>query len=71
MEELLEQLADILETDEIKPQDEFESFEDWDSLSVLSIIAMVQSKYKIVLTATEVRNSKTAQGLFELIKNKG
>ena len=70
MDELLEQLADILEVDEINPNAEFESFEDWDSLSVLSIIAMVQSKYKIVLTATEVRDAKTAQGLFELIKDK-
>ena len=40
MENFLNQMAELLEVDSVNPQDEFISFDAWDSLTSLSIIAM-------------------------------
>lgn len=39
MEKMKEQLAELLEVDEVKDSDVLEDFECWDSLTILSIIA--------------------------------
>lgn len=68
MEELLEQLADIFDEDEVKGTDVLEDFEEYDSLSVLTIISFIGQKYNKTLTAKQVRECKTAQDLYNLIK---
>jgi acyl carrier protein len=70
MEEIYGKLADILEVDEVKPTDILASFEEWDSLSVLSVLAMVDAHYGVILTAPELLGVSTAQGLVELIAQK-
>jgi acyl carrier protein len=63
-------IAEILEVDSVNMQDELINFECWDSLTILSIIALTDQEYKVNLSAAEVLNSKTIGGLKELIKNK-
>ena len=68
MEELLEKLADIFDVDEVKEEDILEDFEEYDSLSVLTIISYAGQNYNKTLTAKDVRACKTAKDLYELIK---
>lgn len=54
MEELIEKLKDILEVDELNLQSKFSDYETWDSLSVLSVLALIDSTYHKQMTAKEV-----------------
>ena len=70
METFLSSLADILDVDAVQPTDVLEDFSEWDSLSILSIIAMADSTYQVNLNAAHVKNVATAGELFQLIQKK-
>lgn len=70
MEEICSKLADILQVDEVKPTDVLASFEEWDSLSVLSVLAMIDADYGVNLSAKEMLGVSTLQRLVELIEQK-
>lgn len=70
MEEFCGKLADILEVDEVKPADLLEDFEEWDSLSALSVIAMIDAQYGVNLTAADLKGVGSAEALFALIDAK-
>ena len=70
MENFEEQIAEILEVDSIELSEELESFEAWDSLAVLSIIALCDDEYGVVLSADEVNNSETIEGLKNLVSGR-
>lgn len=70
MEQFLKELADILEVDAISPQNVLEDFDEYDSLSILSIISLSGSKYNKILTAKDVRSCRTVNDLFLLIEVK-
>ena len=63
MHEFYQQLAFILDESEIKPGDILTDFSEWDSLSVLSVIAMLDAHYSINLNAKELQQFKTAGDL--------
>ena len=63
-------IAEILEEESVELSDELESFDAWDSLTILSIIAFCDSEYNAPLSAAEIENSGTLLGLKELIKSK-
>jgi acyl carrier protein len=69
-EEILEKLAEILEEDSISQTQELESFDEWDSLTTLSLIAMADSDYNISLTNEIVEQFVTVKDVLEyIIKN--
>ena len=68
MEKMKEQLAELLEVDEVKDSDVLEDFECWDSLTILSIIAWASENYGKTLLAKDVNEAKTVGGLFALLK---
>ena len=70
MENFESSISEILEVDTIDLNDELESFDAWDSLTVLSIIAFCDSEYKVPLSAEEIESSVTILGLRELIESK-
>ncbi len=70
MENYLEQITELLEEDNVNITDELSSFEAWDSLTILSIIAMAGDNYNVVITAKDVNEAKTIGGLYELIMSK-
>jgi acyl carrier protein len=70
MENFESSISEILEVDTIEMNDELDSFEAWDSLTILSIIAFCDDEYNVVLSAEEINNSETINGLKELIKSK-
>ena len=70
MENFIEEIAEILEEETVGLSDELKSFEAWDSLTVLSIIAICDSGYGVALSAEEIESSGTILGLKELIESK-
>lgn len=70
MDNFLEQMAEIMEVDTVNPTDELASFEAWDSLTTLSIIALADDDYGVSLTNDEIINAKTIEGLQSLISDK-
>ena len=70
MEDFLTLIAEILEEESVELSDELQSFEAWDSLTILSIIAICDEEYNAALSAEEIENSDTILGLRELIESK-
>lgn len=70
MEKYLEQMAELMEEDSVNPSDEITSFEAWDSLTSLSIIALADDEYGITLSANDILEAKTIEGLYNLIQTK-
>jgi acyl carrier protein len=73
MEIFLNQMAELLEVDSVNAQDEITSFDAWDSLTSLSIIALCDEEYSVTISAQDILNANTLEGLYKLIqsKNKG
>ena len=55
MEELVTKLADILEVDNLDVTKKFTDYEEWDSLTALTIIAMLDSDYHIAMKGSDLR----------------
>ena len=68
MKEFLEKLADILEENSVNENDILQNFEEWDSLSALSLIAMIDSDYGVTIFSEDLANYKTASDLFKHIE---
>ena len=69
METIYEQLAELLEVDVVLDEQTLEDFESWDSLTVLSIIALASENYNLVLRADEIREFKTVGNLVSKLKD--
>jgi acyl carrier protein len=52
------------------PETEFKTLEEWNSLTALSIIAMVDDAYGKTITGADLRANKTIEDLFHFIENK-
>lgn len=48
----------------------FRDLEEWSSLTTLSIIAMVDEEYGVVIKADDLRKAETVGDLFEIIQSK-
>ena len=70
MNELLKKIAGILEEEEIKETDALKAFAQWDSLSVLSVIAMLDADYGVNLRAADFQKVKTAGELCQLVQSR-
>jgi acyl carrier protein len=67
MDGFYEKIAEILEVDAVKSSDVLADFPEWDSLSVLSAIAMISADYGVNLTAANLRGVATAEALRDLV----
>lgn len=70
MNEFLKKLAEILEVDEIKEADSLKAFPTWDSLAVLSVIAMLDANYSVNLRAADFGPVNSAADLWNLVQSK-
>jgi acyl carrier protein len=70
MEDFYKQLAEILEVDMVNPSDDLRQFPIWDSLTVLSICAMVDSKYRVSVNAADLAAIKSAGELASLVSER-
>jgi len=60
----------IEESNDVTEQTEFKSLETWDSIAILSIIAMIDEEFGVSISGTELSKLPTISDLFELIKSK-
>lgn len=52
------------------PSTKFRDIEEWSSFHVLSVVAMVDEKYKVKLTGDDIRKSVTIDDIFNIVKSK-
>ncbi len=64
-EEKILEIADILEmeTDEFTPDSNLEDLETWDSVAILSFIALMNDKFNKFPNASEINQLKTIEDL--------
>lgn len=48
----------------------FRDLEEWSSLMALSIISMIDEEYDVALRGDDLRNAKTIEDLFNIVKAK-
>jgi acyl carrier protein len=65
-----EQLSEILDVEQVKPEDVLKDFEAWDSLAILSVLAMADLKYGVSIKAEEIRSVVTAADLASMVEAK-
>jgi acyl carrier protein len=70
MSEFLNKIANILEVDEVTETDELKAFQQWDSLSVLSVIAMLDADYGVTLHAADFGPIKSVGDLWSLVQSR-
>jgi len=70
MNEFLQKIAGILEVDVVNETDNLKAFPQWDSLAVLSVIAMLDANYGVNLRAADFQEVGTAADLWKLVESK-
>lgn len=67
MDEFLREMAEILEEDNVSPDAELKDFESWDSLAVLSVVALGDAEFGVNMSAQEINEAKTVGDLYQRI----
>jgi acyl carrier protein len=70
MNSFYEKMAEILEVDQVNPGDEITSFDNWDSLGVLSILAYADSEFGVTVTGEEIAGMRVVGELEKLIEQR-
>lgn len=70
MNEFLAKIAEILEVETVKETDDLKSFQQWDSLAVLSVIAMLDANYGVNLRAADLQAAESAGALWALVQQR-
>jgi acyl carrier protein len=72
LDEFSTQFADAIEVphDDVNGQTEFKQLDIWDSLCVLTIIAMVDTNFGITVGGNDLENAKTVSDLFDLVRSR-
>lgn len=68
--ELFSSQFDKTPSDQFKPNTVYKELEEWDSLTSLSIIAVVDEELEKRIVGADFRNSNTIEELFEIIQSK-
>lgn len=72
MKRFIELFREVLEIENlsIDKNTVFRNLDEWDSLTVLSLLAMVSDEYDKAISRDELRNAKTVEDLFNIISQK-
>ena len=69
MEKFVDLLREALEReDEIQMSDNFRSYDEWDSLAYLSVIALLDDEYDVQIEEAEFKQLKTVQDIYDAVK---
>jgi len=68
MNEFLGKIAAILEVESVAEGDDLKSFSQWDSLAVLSVIAMLDAQYGVNLRAADLQAAASAGALWATVQ---
>lgn len=71
MNEFIEKFAEAVDmgTAGLTPETEFRTLDEWDSLSYLSVIAMMDEEYECQIETAEFKKLKTLAALAEYIES--
>lgn len=73
LQEFIQNFADQfddLDISTINGGTEFKTLDDWNSLVALSVIAMVDEEYDVTIKGDDIRNSRTIEELFNIVKER-
>ena len=69
MEQFIEKIIDVMDIEEeITADTVLEDLEEWDSLSLVSFMAMANAAYGKKVATADVKMAKTVADLYELVK---
>ena len=70
MEKFLSLFSHIVEMDaaELKIDMKLKSLSGWDSIAAVSLLAMIDAEYGIKVTAEDLRQVKTIQDVYKLVR---
>ena len=63
-------LFDDIDTSNFSALTDFKDNDEWNSLLVLSVIAMVDEEYGIIITSDDIRQAKTIEDLYSIVISK-
>lgn len=71
-EKFLAQLKEVLEVEdrELLLTDKFREYEEWDSLAFLSVIAMIDEEYDVLIEGKDFKKLETLGDILEAIKER-
>lgn len=61
---------DETDPESIMAETRFKDLDEWSSLTALSIIAMVDDEYDVIIKGNDILKSDTIQDLFEIVEKK-
>jgi acyl carrier protein len=70
MNEFLKKIAEILEVESVNSADDLRAFPQWDSLAVLSVIAMLDANYGVNLRAADLQEASSVGALWETVQSR-
>ncbi|WP_458072348.1 acyl carrier protein [Rhodanobacter sp. BL-MT-08] len=72
IETFVERFAFAIEADasSLTPETDYKKMENWDSLNALSLIAMADTEYDVVLTGQDILTTHTIRDLYEVVEAK-
>jgi acyl carrier protein len=73
LQEFIEKFAeqfDETDSSQFGAGTEFKALDEWGSMLALSIIAMIDEEYDVVLKGDDIRNSKTIEALYNIVKTR-
>ena len=73
LDQFIEYFADLFDetdTEDITATTQFKDLEEWSSLVALSVIAMVDEEYDVEFRGDDIRNSKTVEDLYNVVKKR-
>lgn len=73
MEKFIENFAGLFEETDpstITANTKFHELEEWDSLTALSTIAMIDECYNVKIKGDEIKESVTVENLFNIVNSK-
>jgi acyl carrier protein len=64
------EILDDTEVNEINEKTDFKNLDEWDSMTTLMLIAMVDEKYEKQINGTDIKESSTLEDLYIRIQAK-
>ncbi len=71
-EKFIEKFKEALDADgkDIRLEDRFRDYDEWDSLRYLSVIAMIDSEFDVIIETSEFKKIETVGALIEEIEKR-
>lgn len=68
--EKLSKIEEIMDVEEgtLVPENRLDSYDEWDSITMLSIVALMSDEFNKTITGEEIKKLQTVQDLLDIMK---